>query len=217
MTAPRRRVLRCCVWFAGFLLVIWTGAWVINRGQPIDLDSVIAYELLAGWFLFPWRVAPHLTFNVSSIVTFLVVLIGLGIAMHRAASWWQSNTEGMPWRVRSTLLSLALGLAVLSTCLAGGMVIHQVGWLLTHKRSVVVRALPKDYDAGTIEQFIRSGIGDDNARPIDRDVWDRHLTSGRDAFVIHEAASIVPTYAQTGDVMSWTIVLRDPKRRAGPD
>src|SRR5262249_47158745 len=112
------------------LLLLVSGAFTV---WPLQ----VLFYLTVGWGFFLVRVAPQMTFNVSSVPAGLLAVILFGVCLHFALRWFTraigpSVSEGsQPWRRRWTAGIVTLIVLVFAPGIAALGVIHQVGWLAT--------------------------------------------------------------------------------------
>jgi hypothetical protein len=104
---------RIPLWIAAGLALLLLMACLIGF-WPIDL----AFNLVAGWVFFLWRVSPDIRMTWDGVLTALVSLAGLGVGLHFSLGWLQrqrrltnSNTEApSSWPLRWTVMLICLAL-----------------------------------------------------------------------------------------------------------
>ena len=110
----------------GVLAVLYLG--LIIAFKPGLLGAVV--HLLAGWFLFIWRVLPLVQLNPSLVISSLISLAVAMWFLHRAVVGLCSRSGAKPkWTIRHTLSLTTLILVLFGAAIAVTGVGHQMAWL----------------------------------------------------------------------------------------
>ena len=121
------------------LTPLWIIIWTIGVLAVPFMVLTIAFEpglpgavvhLLAGWFLFIWRVLPLVQLNPSLVISSLISLAVAMWFLHRAVVGLCSRSGAKPkWTIRHTLSLTTLILVLFGAAIAVTGVGHQMAWL----------------------------------------------------------------------------------------
>lgn len=127
--------------------VVW--AFVQER----QFASILGFHLAMGWWLFPRRVFPAVSFDPWALATGAICVVLLAAGLHSFLSWLQASlgspdgeTDGgrqSPWRFRWTASILTLIVLAFAIGICGVGIAHQIGWLVTDPHPLVARKKEK--------------------------------------------------------------------------
>ena len=157
-------ILPVLLLLAGLILV---GLLVLGVMGQWAFEAVWAF--LSGWFTYPTRIIPKVTYNFEMI---LCGIGAFGLALffgHRFLHWLaeQVPTLPSPWHFRNTAILSCLFLAMFGTSIAMTGVIHQMAWLggakkITRSRGMSMSGIQKS-DADDLVSELYFGL-DENSR-----------------------------------------------------
>lgn len=128
----------------------------IITGVAVVLGGVLAWQgkpalealwwLAAGWLTYPARVFPRIRVAWDGVATGVVCLALFTVGLHRTLGWLDSEikkTGGTPaegrkaWSVRWTASLVVLIVLMFIVGISATAVVHQAGWLIASRRSLV--------------------------------------------------------------------------------
>jgi prepilin-type processing-associated H-X9-DG protein len=118
------------------LMLAWQG------GPAFDTLSGLAF----GWLAYPARVLPRVTIGWDGVSTGIVCLALFTVGLHRTLVWLCREvqmTGGAPakdrrsWSPRWTAALVALTVVMFVAGISAAAVVHQAGWLIAARRSLV--------------------------------------------------------------------------------
>lgn len=118
------------IFFVSIITLFLLGEWTFEA----------VWALASGWFTYPVRVIPQISYNVEMI---LCGLGAFGMALyfsHRLLKWLAENLSHLPspWPFRFTAFLSFLLLSMFGTSIAMTGIIHQTAWLV-RSESIVER------------------------------------------------------------------------------
>lgn len=123
--------------------VIALGLWLAWRGLPIfEVFGVLSW----GWLTYSRRVLPQVTPAWDGIVTGLLCMVLFTVGLHRTLRWLAREVQnargtavpgGRLWSFRWTASLVTLIVLMFMVGLAATGIVHQAGWLIASRRSVL--------------------------------------------------------------------------------
>jgi hypothetical protein len=147
---------------AGVILTIWLAAPV---RLILDLIGAVAF----GWLMYPRRVLPNVRLDPEGVATMVVCLALFTFGLHRMLRWLYSechhqgdagSESGRRWLLRWTLSLVTLIFLMFVVGIAATGIVHQGGWLVASRRSLI-ELKPRSHDRwGTSQDHLRQfGLG----------------------------------------------------------
>jgi prepilin-type processing-associated H-X9-DG protein len=136
------------------LLLAWHG------GLIGDMLGGLAF----GWSAYPARVLPRVTVNWAGVATGLVCLALFTIGLHRTLGWFYGEIQrasGLevggrrPWSARWTASLASLVIVMFLVGISATAVVHEAGWLIASRRSLVERKIEYRDDRGSSVTHLR--------------------------------------------------------------
>lgn len=144
----RRVAIRAGVAVVILLVIAWHG------GPTGDVLGGLAF----GWLAYPARILPRVTINGAGVATGLVCLALFTIGLHRTLGSFYGEVQRergvqvqdrRPWLARWTASLVSLIVVMFVVGISATAVVHQAGWLITSRRSLVERRVEYRDDWGS--------------------------------------------------------------------
>lgn len=149
------RILALLLSLAGIVLV---ALFVLSVMGVWALEAVWAF--LSGWFTYPLRIIPEVTYNLEMILCGTGALALALFFGHRFLHWLAEQIPALPspWKFRNTTILSFLLLSMFGTSIAMTGVIHQAAWLggsakITQTRKNSVSVMQKSHAKHLISEL----------------------------------------------------------------
>jgi prepilin-type processing-associated H-X9-DG protein len=153
-----------------FVLIIAVAAvlCLLIAGRATAAFDVLV-SLTFGWVAYCVRVLPKVTVSREGVTTAVVCLILFTFGLHRTLKWlhgevWKARNgapgETRSWPIRWTLSIVGLTVLMFVVGISATGIVHQAGWLMASRRSVIQEKLSSRDDWGSSFDHMRQfGIG----------------------------------------------------------
>jgi uncharacterized protein DUF1559 len=121
--------------------------------------------VLIGWFEFLRRVIPNVTLDQRSTLFAAGAILLFAVGVHFTGRWWRRHlqaTQGndiKPWRLRWTLLAVAVVFLTFTAGIAMVGITHQTGWLASSPEPLVVTTPKRRFTADAEWNLRYMGLG----------------------------------------------------------
>jgi prepilin-type processing-associated H-X9-DG protein len=123
--------------------------------------SEVLGGLAFGWLFYPARVFPRVTIAWGGVATGLVCLALFTIGLHRILKWLYGEVQRVqgevrrPWSIRWTVSLVALVVVMFVAGISATAVVHQTGWLVAARRTLVEEKTLFRYEWGSSVDHLR--------------------------------------------------------------
>ena len=139
-------------------VVIILGLALVSYGGP---TSEALGRLAFGWLSYPIRVFPRVTIAWAGVATCLVCLALFTIGLHRIFRWLYGEVQRAagevrrPWSIRWTVSLVALVVMMFVAGISATAIVHQTGWLVAARRTLVQEKTLFRYEWGSSVDHLR--------------------------------------------------------------